>query len=111
MYHHYIVINSEKPISPWAVVSPVTLNTDMFAAPQGLAAPRLTIVSRTALRVMWEAPDVANGQIVAYNLYLDDEMIDIGMITAGSYVISDLQPFQIYKVQVSTFFKNLLTCK
>ena len=74
--------------------------TTVIVAPQGLAAPRLTIVSRTALRVMWEAPAVANGQIVAYNLYLDDQMIDIGMITAGSYVINNLQPFQIYKVQV-----------
>ena len=74
----------------------------LFTAPHGLDSPHLTIVNRTALRVIWKAPKTPNGQIIAYNLYVDDHKISTGMITSGSYILSHLQPFQIYTVKVSS---------
>ena len=52
------------------------------------------------LRVIWTAPEKSNGEIIAYNIYLDDVKIETGMKFAGSYTIEDLQPFVKYMVQV-----------
>ena len=57
------------------------------------------------LRVIWTAPEKSNGEIIAYNIYLDDVKIETGMKFAGSYTIENLQPFVKYMVQVRNFLK------
>ena len=71
------------------------------AAPEGLAPPQLVSIDETTLRVIWTAPEKPNGEITAYNIYLDDVKIETGMKFAGSYTIENLQPFVKYMVQVS----------
>ena len=73
----------------------------MLLAPEGLDPPWLVAVNKTAIRVIWTAPAKPNGDIVTYNLYIDNERIRTRMVTAGSYVLTDLRPFTIYLVQVS----------
>ncbi len=71
------------------------------AAPEGLAPPQLVGVDETTLRVIWTAPEKPNGEITAYNIYLDDVKIETGLKYAGTYTLQDLVPFQIYMVQVT----------
>ncbi len=71
-----------------------------ITAPEGLDPPQLLSLNESALRVIWTSPQKPNGQITAYNLYLDDVKIDTGMKYPGSYTFGNLQPFVIYMVQV-----------
>ncbi|XP_064622303.1 usherin-like [Lineus longissimus] len=68
--------------------------------PVGLNAPTLTVVSDNSLRVTWTAPSNPNGEITAYNIYVDGENITTGMTVPGSYAVTGLKPYVIYSVQV-----------
>ena len=56
--------------------------------------------NETTLAVSWEAPDKANGQVVAYYIYVDNLKYDTGMNTAGTYYLQNLLPYTIYNIQV-----------
>ena len=58
------------------------------------------MLNETALRVIWTEPNQPNGEVLAYNLYVDGIKIETGYSTAASYVLADLQPYTIYMVQV-----------
>ena len=62
--------------------------------------PTITIVSETALRVSWMAPEIPNGKITGYNIYVNGEKIETNMATPGSYVVTNLQPYTVYIIQV-----------
>ncbi len=70
-------------------------------APEGLAPPVLVVINDMTLRVVWQPPTSPNGQVTGYYIYLDGEEIDTGMTTPGSYLLTDLQPYTIYTIQVS----------
>ena len=72
----------------------------VLVAPQGINPPQLFVVNDTAIRVTWTNPAQPNGQITAYNIYLDGRKIPTGLTTAGSYVLGNLEPYTIYKIQV-----------
>ena len=72
----------------------------IFTAPEGVDSPTITIVSETALRVSWMAPLTPNGKITGYNIHINGEVIETNMVTPGSYVVTGLQPYTVYIIQV-----------
>ena len=81
----------------------------VFTAPEGVDRPTITIVSETALRVSWMAPETPNGKITGYNIYINGEKIETNLVTPGSYVITDLLPYTVYIIQVCilTLYANI----
>ncbi|XP_055957020.1 usherin [Patella vulgata] len=86
--------------------NPVKART-LNGAPQGISPPTLAVISETALRVSWSAPSQPNGDIINYNIYIDDRIISTNMSTPSSIIVNDLQPFTVYqiKVEVCTVFQ------
>jgi usherin len=69
-------------------------------APEGVDTPTLSIVSETAIRVSWMAPQTPNGDITGYNIYVNKEKTETGLVLPGSYIITGLQPYTVYEIQV-----------
>lgn len=81
-------------------------------APEGVDTPTLSVVSETAIRVSWMAPEKPNGDITGYNVFKNGERIETGLTLPGSYVLTNLQPYTVYEIQVGTpsVTKLLDTC-
>ncbi|ESO94175.1 hypothetical protein LOTGIDRAFT_118598, partial [Lottia gigantea] len=79
--------------------NPVTART-MNGAPEGIEPPVLTVLSDTSLRVSWSQPSQSNGQIVNYNIYINNDIRSTNMSTPGSIILNDLQPFTVYRIKV-----------
>ncbi|XP_053408878.1 usherin-like [Mercenaria mercenaria] len=74
--------------------------TTMDGAPEGVDTPTLSIVSEAAIRVSWMAPQKANGDITGYNIYNNNEKTETGLVLPGSYVLTGLQPYTVYEIQL-----------
>ena len=84
----------------------------LFSAPEGLPAPYKSVINQTTVRISWGAPSKPNGDITGYYLYVNDRQIDTGQTTPGSYLLTNLQPYTIYKIQVCDLYAAALTyCK
>ena len=58
-------------------------------------------LSSSQLRVSWLSPSQPNGDIVAYNVIIDNVTIYTNSSEASAYVIDDLRPYTVYSIQVS----------
>ena len=65
-----------------------------------MGVPSVNVESETSVRVSWNAPLTPNGAITGYYIYLNTDRVPTNMLTAGSYVISNLQPYTVYSIQV-----------
>jgi len=73
-----------------------------IVAPQGVQPPQLFVMSDTAIRVSWVPPLTPNGDIIAYNVFMDGSRIEeINTTLPGSHVIYDLVPYTVYQFRVS----------
>ncbi len=63
--------------------------------PDGISAPRITVVSATALLVSWEPPERPNGDVTQYILLQDGEVI-FSTSADLSYLVTGLTPFTTY---------------
>ena len=77
--------------------------SSLSIAPEGVDKPTLSIVSETAIRVSWMAPEKPNGDIIGYNVYKNDERIGTGLTLPGSYVLTGLLPYTVYQIQVKIY--------
>ena len=72
-------------------------------APEGLAAPMLTLLNATTLLVQWSPPSHPNGLLTSYQLTLTNSSVtlvqDAGLETSA--IINNLQPFTFYEVFVT----------
>ena len=69
-------------------------------APHGISPPVVYPLSPSTLRVSWLPPIQPNGQIVAYNVIIDDITIHTNLTEASAYVINDLRPYTVYAIKV-----------
>ena len=72
-----------------------------YLAPSGFDPPIIYVISPSAVRVAWRAPSQPNGEITEYTVYRDNVVIVRLPRTTLSYVLSDLQPYTVYAMQVS----------
>nr|KAG5712413.1 hypothetical protein BaRGS_023992 [Batillaria attramentaria] len=68
--------------------------------PEGIDPPVLDVVSDTALRVSWTVPARPNGEIIAYNVIVNGETAPTGSTQPGSLILTELQPYTVYEVQL-----------
>lgn len=61
---------------------------------EGIRPPVLNVLGATDIAVTWFEPDMANGDISSYQLYLNNNLEFTGL--AFSYTVSSLQPFTMY---------------
>ncbi len=61
---------------------------------EGIRPPSLSILGSTIIAVAWFMPNIANGDISSYNLYVNNSLEFTGL--AFSYTASNLRPFTIY---------------
>ncbi len=83
----------------------VTMRTPE-SSPEGIAAPTITPVSATQLRVSWTTPSRPNGVITKYELLYNElgkDRITIPTQLLTSYTISSLRPFTQYEVRIVAF--------
>lgn len=71
-----------------------------FLAPIGMPLPRVYVISDTILKVSWSAPETPNGDITGYYIFLNDRRFSTNLDEAGSYILTGLLPYTIYRVQV-----------
>ncbi|XP_041469805.1 usherin-like [Lytechinus variegatus] len=69
-------------------------------APEGFAAPLISVLSPSAVNVMWLPPDQPNGEITQYVIYLDGQ--PHGSVESNQllYIMAGLQPYTVYSIQV-----------
>lgn len=76
--------------------SPTVEATTLEGVPEGIAPPRLVVISSTAINVMWSFPQMPNGQITEYRLIQDF----IEQITFNNSIMqhtsTGLEPFSTY---------------
>jgi len=72
--------------------------------PEGIAPPMLMVINSTAIRVIWDFPQVPNGQIIEFRLIQDLSAPLIFFDTTTAYVSSGLEPFSMhtYIIQACT---------
>lgn len=72
--------------------------------PEGIAPPMLIVINSTAIRVIWDFPQVPNGQIIEFRLIQDLSAPLIFFDTTTAYVSSGLEPFSMhtYIIQACT---------
>ena len=78
MYRYSIAANN----SAGRVVSEYKTITTPEAAPDGLTAPVLTVISSSSIEVMWSTPSQPNGIISQYQVFRDGG----GMLNVSAYV-------------------------
>ncbi|XP_071962430.1 usherin-like isoform X2 [Antedon mediterranea] len=78
---------------------PVTVET-LDGAPEGFDIPTIHVISSTSLRVIWTEPSTPNGDIQAYNVYVDGLNVASVPPTTMSHVLFDLEPYTVYSIQV-----------
>lgn len=61
---------------------------------EGIRPPILDVLSPSEISVMWSEPDRVNGEISAYRLYMENEVVLIGL--QFSYQAINLDPFTSY---------------
>ncbi|KAK7504941.1 hypothetical protein BaRGS_00003969 [Batillaria attramentaria] len=83
-----------------AITSEPVAATTLDGAPEGIDPPVLDVVSDTALRVSWTVPARPNGEIIAYNVIVNGETAPTGSTQPGSLILTELQPYTVYEVQV-----------
>lgn len=83
------------------------LISPILTAPEGVDTPTLNIVSEEAIRVSWMAPTSPNGKITGYNVVKNGEIIETGLVLPGSYVLTGLQPYTVYEIQVQSIYSFL----
>ncbi|XP_038072643.1 usherin-like isoform X1 [Patiria miniata] len=69
-------------------------------APEGFSVPTINILSPSALRVSWQSPAQPNGDILRYDVYQDNVVVATLPSSTFSHILSNLQPYTIYKIQV-----------
>ena len=63
-------------------------------APSGCHSPVVTPISQSELRISWLPPDYPNGDVINYNVVVDDDVtIDVGL--EQSHVLDELQPYKL----------------
>jgi len=72
--------------------------------PEGIAPPVLVVINSTAIRVIWDFPQVPNGQVIEFRLIQDLAAPLIFFETTTAYVSSGLEPFSThtYIIQACT---------
>ena len=73
------------------------------SSPEGIAAPAVTPVTSSQLRVTWQAPISPNGVITNYSLIYKDPTSDlfvkhVNLVT--EFTIDRLKPYTVYKIRV-----------
>ncbi|XP_062584554.1 usherin-like isoform X1 [Saccostrea cucullata] len=79
--------------------NPMSAET-LDGAPLGMAAPQVFVVSDTILRVTWSEPATPNGEVTGYYIYLNDRRFNTNSAKAGSYILTDLLPYTIFRIQM-----------
>ncbi|XP_071494817.1 LOW QUALITY PROTEIN: usherin-like [Diadema antillarum] len=69
-------------------------------APEGFAAPLISVLSPSAVNVMWLEPSQPNGDITQYNIYLDGVARGTVDQSQLSFILANLSPYTIYSIQV-----------
>lgn len=80
-----------------------SLPPSLLPAPEGLAAPTLSLIDATTLLAEWTAPSQPNGMLQSYRLSLSNSShlltYDTGLNT--SLVVPFLRPFTLYEVFIT----------
>lgn len=75
------------------------------AAPQGIVAPIVTVLSSSVVNVTWQKPYLPNGQLLGYKLYQKTESDDNETIVYSGYLltrlVTGLEPFTTYHYRIS----------
>lgn len=72
----------------------------LISAPLGMPAPQVFVISDNNLRVSWSEPETPNGELTGYYIYLNDRRFSTNSAKAGSYILTELLPYTIYRIQV-----------
>lgn len=78
----------------------LTLMT-FLVAPEGFAAPLISVLSPSAVNVMWLPPTQPNGDITQYVIYLNGERHGSVESNQLLYIMAGLQPYTVYSIQVT----------
>lgn len=89
---------SSSSLSLHPSFSPPSVSTE----PEGVFPPEVVTLNSTAVRVLWAEPQVPNGAITQYGIYVDDQLRGTASSTTGSLELGDLLPFTVYDIQVWT---------
>ena len=76
--------------------SPGTLIITSPDAPELLDAPTLTPLTSTSFKAEWSPPQIPNGDITRYDLFVENTVIFTGL--QFEYIVTLLQPFTTYNV-------------
>jgi len=79
-----------------STTSPTVDVLTLEGVPEGIAPPMLTVINSTAIRVIWDFPQVSNGQIIEFRLIQDLSTPLIFFDTTTAYVSSELEPFSMH---------------
>ena len=84
--------------------SPRTVVKSGEDRPGAVRAPRLTVLTASAIKVEWQPPVISNGIVIRYELYMGNKGIYYG--TDMSYVVSNLKPYTLYTFHVRACTKT-----
>jgi usherin len=80
-------------------VSVPALIRTLQSKPLFVPAPVVSALNSTSLRITWTAPQMTNGQIIAFHLTVDDKTVYSGL--ALEFTAKALVPFRPYLISVS----------
>ncbi|PIK62300.1 putative usherin [Apostichopus japonicus] len=82
------------------VSSETVTEETLDGAPEGFDNPQYQVLSASSVQIMWRPPVQPNGDIISYTILLDG--LEVGEVPEStlSFIISQLQPYTIYSVQV-----------
>ncbi|KAH9519521.1 Usherin [Bulinus truncatus] len=95
-YSYTVVAENRKG----SVESDLAKAVTYSASPSGLAAPTVTPISSTSIKVDWAPPSTPNGAIVNYTVYLGNTKVYTGAPTQLTYTIPGLDYFTQYSFSV-----------
>lgn len=80
--------------------NPSSIKT-LEAAPQEIMPPNVVALSPTSVQATWKEPKEPNGDIVKYQLFLDNEKVPVFEGYAFGFNVTGLQVFTQYNLRVS----------
>ncbi|KAJ8045141.1 Usherin [Holothuria leucospilota] len=96
LYEFHLVISN----GAYNVTSNPVMAETLDGAPEGFDRPSFQVLSASSIQVMWREPRQPNGEIISYSIFLDGEEVGEVPDSRLSFILSQLQPYTIYSVQV-----------
>ncbi|KAI6647890.1 Usherin-like [Oopsacas minuta] len=62
-----------------SITSDVTINSTLHDVPEGISPPSVSIVTAVSLLVVWQIPELPNGDIINYKLLIDQNEVFEGL--------------------------------